>query len=280
MCCPLPYGQARKIMETIRMTNRIEALFLRKKENILSVFFTAGFPQLNDTVRIAHELEQAGADMIEIGIPFSDPVADGPAIQHSNKVALDNGMNLVTLFNQVAAIRKTVSIPVLLMGYLNPVMQFGMERFVEACNNSGVDGIILPDLPPEEYTTNYKALFANHAVSVSFLITPTSSPDRIRMLDELSTGFIYAVSASSTTGTKESFSQDQLEYFQRLKGMHLNNPFLIGFGISNSATFGQACRYAAGAIVGSAFIKSLEVKGNCVSEFINGLRREIKSPDG
>lgn len=265
-------------METIKMANRIGTLFSNKKNGVLSVFFTAGFPKLDDTIRIAQELEKAGADLIEIGIPFSDPVADGPTIQHSNKVALRNGMSLNVLFQQVEVIRKTVSLPIVLMGYFNPVFRFGIERFVSECKRTGIDGVILPDLPAEEYRAKYKILFEDHSVGCSFLITPTTSPERIRLLDDLSTGFIYAVSASSTTGVKELFYSEQLNYFESLTAMNLRNPILIGFGISTPETFRQACRYGAGAIVGSAFIKALE-KNECrVAEFIAGLKGDTKSP--
>lgn len=259
-------------MDTIKMANRIDLLFSKKKQDILSVFFTAGFPKLDDTVPIALELEQAGADMIEIGIPFSDPVADGPAIQYSNKVALNNGMTLKVLFRQVESLRKMISMPVVLMGYLNPVLQLGIELFAEQCASTGVDGVILPDLPPDEYVAKYKSLFADHSINVPLLITPATSTNRIRMLDNWSTGFIYAVSASSTTGTKESFGSDQLDYFQRLNAMQLNNPFLIGFGVSNAFTYRQACRYGAGAIVGSAFIQVLGENNYRVAEFIRILK--------
>ncbi|MFN3840928.1 MAG: tryptophan synthase subunit alpha [Cyclobacteriaceae bacterium] len=257
-------------METINMRNRIDDLFSRKKQGILSVFYTAGFPNADDTVRIAQELEQAGADLIEIGIPFSDPIADGPVIQRSNAVAINSGITLGLIFQQVEAIRKTVQLPVVLMGYINPVMQFGVERFVSECRRTGVDGVILPDLPVEVYVSQYKEVFERHSVYVSFLVTPTTSDERIRVLDELSCGFIYAVAASGTTGVRGSFAPEQHTYFQRLKDLKLKNPFLIGFGISNQSTFKEACRYGAGAIIGSAFIKVLEDKGQ-VSKFIHSV---------
>jgi len=255
-------------METINRVNRIDELFSRKKAGILSVFFTAGFPTRDDTVRIAEALQQAGADMLEIGIPFSDPIADGPVIQHSNKVAIENGITVNFILNQVKEIRKKVNLPVLLMGYLNPVIQYGMDRFVTACREAGVDGVILPDLTPEDYIVSYKNLFENNSVKVSFLITPNTPVERIRWVDELSSGFIYAVSASATTGIRESFSEEQCRYFERVKNLQLKNPFLIGFGVSNASTFAEACRYGAGAIVGSAFIKALETDSKGIPAFI------------
>ena len=234
--------------------NRITDLFASGKKDILSVFYTAGFPNLNATVPIAKYLEQAGADIIEIGIPFSDPVADGPTIQESNKVALDNGMSLPLLIEQVREIRKEVGMPIILMGYLNPVMQYGLKKFCKDASVAGVDGVILPDMPTDEYREEYKELFESHGLSNAFLISPTTSEDRIRKIDSLTEGFIYAVSASSTTGAKGEFNKEQISYFEKLKNMKLTNPFLIGFGISNHDTFSKACSYGSGAIVGSAFI--------------------------
>lgn len=240
------------------MKNRITDLFGRKNKEILSVFYTAGYPNLNDTVSIASHLESAGADIIEIGIPFSDPVADGPTIQQSNKVALDNGMNLHLLVSQVKEIRKTVKLPIILMGYLNPVMQYGIEKFVKDASAAGVDGLIIPDMPLHEFEENYRDLFKAANLCNTFLISPTTSEDRIRKIDAASHGFIYAVSASSTTGAKNGFTNDQVSYFKRLQDLKLNNPFLIGFGISDNATFSKASSYSAGAIVGSAFITLLK----------------------
>jgi tryptophan synthase alpha chain len=240
------------------MKNRIIDLFSSKKKEILSVFYTAGFPALNDTVSIALNLEKAGADIIEIGIPFSDPVADGPTIQQSNKTALDNGMNLPLLIRQVKEIRKKVKLPVILMGYLNPVLQYGVERFVKDAVMAGVDGLIIPDLPLSEYEEQYRDLFHAENLCNTFLISPTTSEDRIRKIDAVTHGFIYAVSASSTTGAKNDFTTDQVNYFKRLQDLKLNNPFLIGFGISDHATFSKASAYGAGAIVGSAFISLLK----------------------
>lgn len=258
------------------MKNRITTLFSSNKKNILSVFYTAGFPKLNDTISIAAELEKAGADIIEIGIPFSDPVADGPTIQASNKVALDNGMSLKLLLDQVKEIRKNVKVPIILMGYLNPVMQYGVEKFVKDAANVGVDGLIIPDMPVYEFEEDYKELFQANNMCNTFLISPTTSEDRIKRIDAITEGFIYAVSASSTTGAKKDFSDDQLAYFKRLSGMKLKNPTLIGFGISDHATFSKASSFGSGAIVGSAFINLL----NNSKDFSGDIGSFVKSLKG
>ena len=261
------------------MKNRIAELFTNKTKNILSVYYTAGFPSLNSTIEIAHDLEDAGADLIEIGIPFADPIADGPVIQESNKIALDNGMTVKKLLEQVREIRKGVKLPLILMGYLNPVLQYGVEKFCKEAAVAGVDGLILPDMPMEEYLSEYKSIVESHGLRNTFLISPTTSEDRIRKIDEATHGFIYAVSASSTTGAKADFTADQEAYFKRLKAMSLKNSFLVGFGISNHATFTKACEYGSGAIVGSAFIKILnsskDIKKD-VGVFVRGLR--VPSP--
>jgi tryptophan synthase alpha chain len=240
------------------MKNRITTLFNAHKKDVLSVFYTAGFPKLNDTIVIATELEKAGADIIEIGIPFSDPVADGPTIQQSNKIALDNGMNVKLLLDQVKEIRKSVNIPIILMGYLNPVMQYGVGKFVEDAAKAGVDGLILPDMPVYEFEEQYKTVFQKNKMCNTFLISPTTSDERIKRIDALTEGFIYAVSASSTTGAKKDFSDEQVTYFKRLQDLKLKNPILIGFGISDYATFSKASSFGNGAIVGSAFITLLQ----------------------
>lgn len=241
--------------------NRIDRLFETKQERILNVYFTAGYPALNDTVAVMENLEQAGADLIEIGIPFSDPVADGPTIQESNGIALENGMTLKLLFEQLADIREKVSIPFVLMGYINPIVQYGIEAFCAKCEEVGVDGLILPDLPMFEYLDTYKPMFDKHGLYNIFLITPQTSEARVREIDENSNGFIYMVSSASTTGAKSSISVDQTAYFARIRAMNLKNPTLIGFGISNAETFDKACANANGAIIGSAFIKALGGEG-------------------
>jgi tryptophan synthase alpha chain len=245
------------------MKNKITELFKKTNNNILSVFYTAGFPTLDSTVAIAKSLEEAGADIIEIGIPFSDPVADGPTIQESNKIALDNGMSLKLLLKQVKEIREQhVTLPIILMGYLNPVMQYGVKKFITDASKAGVDGLIIPDMPVYEYEEQYKDLFKAANLCNTFLISPTTSEERIRRIDAVTEGFIYAVSASSITGARNQFTDDQLNYFDRLNKMKLNNPFLVGFGISNHETFSIASKYGAGAIVGSAFINLLKESSN------------------
>ncbi|MBX2966933.1 MAG: tryptophan synthase subunit alpha [Cyclobacteriaceae bacterium] len=255
--------------------NRIEELFTKKKTGILSVFYTAGFPALNDTGTIALNLQQAGVDLIEIGIPFSDPVADGPVIQQSSKQAIDNGMTVKLLLSQVRELRKQVHIPIILMGYLNPVMQYGIEKFFKDAFNAGVDGLILPDMPFDEYEIVYKTAMESAGLRNIFLVSPTTSEARIRKIDQATNAFIYAVSSTSTTGTKQEFDQQQLAYFERLRNMKLKNPFLIGFGIYNKNTFSTACSYGAGAIVGSAFIKAIKESTALepdIAAFVSSLR--------
>lgn len=253
------------------MKNRINQLFQDKSKNILSVYFTAGYPNLDDTVQIIHTLEQNGVDLVEIGMPFSDPVADGPVIQNSSTVALKNGMSIKLLFEQLKNIRRSVQIPLILMGYLNPVIQFGVEAFCKKCQEIGIDGLILPDLPLSVYQEEYKGLFEQHGLHNILLITPQTSEKRIRQIDDASNGFIYMVSSSSTTGTKDKVSDFHQDYFDRVNQSELKNPRLIGFGISNHETFKNACQYASGAIIGSAFIKALEQEGKLeerISRFI------------
>ncbi|HEV7229859.1 MAG TPA: tryptophan synthase subunit alpha [Bacteroidia bacterium] len=247
--------------------NRIQELFKRKK-NVLSVYFTAGFPALNDTRETLSSLALAGVDMIEIGIPFSDPLADGPVIQQSSEQALRNGMTLKLLFSQLKDIRKTLpghDLPLLLMGYLNPVMQFGLEAFCREAREAGIDGVIIPDLPLQEYLNEYKSVFESHGISNVFLITPQTSEERIRLIDSHTSSFIYMVSSASTTGAKSSIDDSQIRYFERVRAMKLKNPVLIGFGISDRPTFERACEYADGAIIGSAFIRALGENKNLKS---------------
>ena len=253
--------------------NRIDKLFQTKKCNILSIYFTAGHPDLNDTVSIIKAIEKSGADMIEIGIPFSDPIADGPVIQQSNQVALKNGMSLKLLFEQLKNIRKEVSLPLLLMGSFNPVFRFGVEKFCEKCREVGIDGTIIPDLPAYEYEEKYIKLFEKNDLYNIFLVTPQTDNDRIKHLDDLSKGFIYLVSSYATTGSGKGFEQSQA-YFERLKNMNLKNPRLIGFGIKDKNTFQNACKYAHGAIIGTAFIKALEKEGK-IDEKVKNFIREI-----
>ena len=256
------------------MMNRIDQL-LTASHNILSVFYTAGFPTLSSTAEVARSLQAAGADMIEIGIPFSDPIADGPVIQESNKVALENGVSVKKILEDVASMRAEISIPIVLMGYLNPVLQYGMDNFVRDARKAGVDGVIVPDLPLEEYLRQYQNLFEENQLPVIFLVSPNTSEERIRAIDQVSRGFIYAVSSSSTTGAKSDFTHEQELYFQRLNAMKLQNPFLVGFGISNHATFQKASRFSKGAIVGSSFITLLKKSKNLrqdVADFVKELK--------
>lgn len=238
-------------------TNRIDQLFAEKK-NLLNVYFTAGFPQLDSTLPILQALQQAGADLIEIGMPYSDPLADGPVIQASNMQALHNGMKIKVLFDQLRQVRQQgIHLPLILMGYLNPVLQYGLERFLADCAACGIDGVILPDMPFAEYEEEYQPLFERYAIHPIFLITPQTSEARVLDIDRLSKGFIYVVSTDSTTGTKSGTAEGQEIYFERIARMPLRNPRLIGFGISDHASFAKACQYAQGAIIGSAFIRLL-----------------------
>jgi tryptophan synthase alpha chain len=259
------------------MENRINQLFREKKDNILSVYFTAGFPRLDDTVTILETLQASGVDLIEIGIPFSDPLADGPIIQQSSMVALENGMNLRALFSQLEGIREKVDLPLILMGYLNPVLQFGMEEFCREAARLGIDGLILPDLPLFEYEHTYRELFRRHGLSLVSLITPQTPPERIRQIDALTDSFIYMVSAASTTGNQQANTNIKLDYFERIRDMGLQNPRLIGFNISDHPSFSQACAYAQGAIIGSAFIRALSAEGELkekIRNFIQSVRQE------
>lgn len=254
--------------------NRLNELFQNKKEPLLSLYFTAGYPELNSTVDVAKAVEKAGADFIEIGFPYSDPLADGPVIQHSSQVSLQNGMNLKVLFEQLKELRKRVNIPVLLMGYVNPVLQYGVKNFCESCASVGVDGIIVPDLPMYEYEELYKGDFISNNLSNIFLVTPQTSEERIRKIDELSNGFIYLLSSSSTTGKNLKVSEEAEAYFSRIRDMKLKNPTMIGFGISDQASFNKAAEYTRGAIVGSAFVKFLGTENAMqrIPEFVRSIR--------
>src|SRR6202012_4266740 len=230
--------------------NRLQTLFKSDKHNLLSIYYTAGYPTLNSTLDIAEALEKAGVDFLEIGFPYSDPVADGPTIQNSSQKALDSGMTLNLLFEQLTDLRKRVNIPVLLMGYVNPIVQYGVERFCKKAAAAGVDGVIVPDLPMYEYESMYAGFFKDNNLSNIFLVTPQTSADRIRKIDGLSNSFIYLLSSSSITGGSLNVSVNIEDYYKRIKAMQLNNPTIIGFGISDNATFTKACEYANGAIVG------------------------------
>ena len=240
--------------------NRINKVF-NKKKNLLSIYFTAGFPDINDTLKIIKELDKSQVDMIEIGLPFSDPLADGPTIQKSSEKALSNGMTTNLLFDQLKDLRKISDIPVVIMGYFNPILQYGIEKFCSNCKDVGIDGLIIPDLPADIFKKNYKIIFEKNKLNMMFLITPQTSNERINLIDDLSKGFIYMVSSYSVTGAKDSFDKYQIEYFKRIKKLNLSNPLLIGFGISNKKTFQAACQNSNGAIIGSAYIKYIENHG-------------------
>jgi tryptophan synthase alpha chain len=241
--------------------NKIEKLFAEKNKNILSIYFTAGFPKLTDTEKVLVALQNNGADLIEIGIPYSDPLADGPVIQNSGMKAIENGMTIKTLFDQLHQFNifgnRKESVPLVLMGYLNPVLQFGFERFCEEAKKAGISGIILPDLPIQEYEKEYQSILEKNGLSFIFLITPETSEERIRKIDALSTGFIYAVSSSSITGSDTNINAQE-KYFQRIQDLKLKNNVLIGFGIRDQETFQLACKYAAGAIIGTAYINKID----------------------
>ena len=236
---------------------RIKELFQRKQNGILNVYCTAGYPRLESTIGVMKCLQANGADLVELGMPYSDPLADGPIIQASGTKALENGMTISKLFDQLKDFRKEIKVPVILMGYLNPLLQYGFEKFCAKAAEVGIDGLIIPDIPIYEYETEYKNIIENFGLDFIFLVTPETSEERIKKLDELSSGFLYAVSSSSITGSDKDFSTVQ-NYLKRLKEMNLQNPVLVGFGIKDRTTFQAACKYANGAIIGSAYIKALE----------------------
>ena len=251
--------------------NRIQAK-LEEDKKLLSIYFSAGFPEVNDTVEIIKRLEKSGVDMIEIGLPFSDPLADGPTIQASSTKALKNGMHTALLFKQLKDIRKEVSIPLILMGYFNPMLQYGVEAFCKKCHEVGIDGFIIPDLPAQVYDEEYKAIFDRYGLLNIFLITPQTSNDRIQYMDSISEGFIYMVSSASTTGAQSGFGHTQQDYFKRIADLNLKNPQIVGFGISNKQTFTQATTHAKGAIIGSAFIKYIDAQGIAkIDEFVGNI---------
>jgi tryptophan synthase alpha chain len=252
--------------------NRLTKLFENNRENLLTVYFTAGYPKLDDTETIICSLAESGANIIEIGIPYSDPLADGPVIQESGMAAIDNGMTLQVLFNQLTDIRIKTQVPLILMGYFNQLLQYGVDKFLDDCVKVGIDGLIIPDLPLMEYEQFYKDKLTQRNISISFLITPQTDESRIHKVDALSTGFIYVVSDSSITGMKTGISSQQIRYFERIKSLQLSTPQLIGFGISDRESYLTASKYANGAIIGSAFIKHLKDKNEvdkATSDFIN-----------
>ncbi len=257
--------------------SRLKALFVSKKNGLLNIYFTAGYPKLADTARLLKTLDRAGVDLVEVGIPYSDPLADGPTIQASGQQALQNGMTLKLLFEQLEAVRPQLGMPVLLMGYLNQVMQYGEEAFLQKCQSTGIDGLILPDLPLEVYEQEYKTLFEQYELPLIFLITPQTEAERIRKIDAMSNGFIYMVSDSSVTGARHQISATQIQYFSRIRGMKLQSPCLIGFGIASAESFQQACQFANGAIIGSAFIKAIgeaEDVEAAAARFVHSIRPE------
>lgn len=255
--------------------NRLNQLFSDKKDNkkFLSIYFTAGYPEPSDTIQIIKDLENSGVDFIEIGLPFSDPLADGPTIQASSTTALKNGMTTNRLFDQLKEIRGSVKIPLIIMGYFNPILQYGVERFCEKCRETGIDGLIIPDLPVDVYHEQYQDTFEKYGLINIFLITPQTSEERIRFIDSVSSGFIYMVSSASVTGSTKGFGNETRDYFRRISAMNLKNPQIIGFGINNAETFAQATEYAQGAIIGSAFVKHLTEKGpGEIPSFIYSIR--------
>lgn len=252
--------------------NRIQKTLASNKK-LLSIYFTAGYPQLEDTIPILEQLETAGVDLVEIGLPFSDPLADGPTIQESSTQALKNGMTTQKLFEQLEGVREKVQIPLIIMGYFNPMLQYGIEAFCAKCAAIGIDGLIIPDLPVAVYQKDYQTIFEKHGLINVFLITPQTSDERIRTIDEVSNGFIYMVSSASVTGAKSSFGNTQQAYFERIHKLQLKNPQIVGFGISNKETFNAATTFAKGAIIGSAFIKHLTKEGpKKISDFVKSIR--------
>lgn len=254
--------------------SRIQKLFAKKKNHILNVYCTAGYPQLDSTLTVMQELQDNGADIIELGMPYSDPLADGPVIQASGSKALENGMTIEVLFQQLAGFRKSINIPVILMGYMNPVLQYGFENFCKDAKDAGIDGLILPDLPEFEFETEYGDIIKKYELDFIFLVTPETSEERLRKLDALSSGFLYAVSSSATTGSDKDFNAVE-KYLERLQTMQLKNPVLVGFGIKDKDTFASACKYANGAIIGSAFIKALS-EHNTITESVKQFMGTIR----
>ena len=254
---------------TTKISNRLTELFQKKSNNLLNIYFTAGYPALNDTVTVLKALQKAGVDMVEIGMPYSDPVADGPVIQQSSLDSINNGMTIKTLLSQLKDIRKEVTIPILVMGYFNTVMQYGVEKFMQEISAIGIDGVILPDLPLDEYTEHYQSLCESHNISNVSLITPNTSNERLHVIDNITQGFIYMVSTNSTTGNDAKKTEDNHDaYFSRIKNMGLKSPRMIGFNIKDKKTFTDACAYANGAIIGSAFVRMLSASKNIEADIL------------
>jgi len=254
---------------------RLQQIFRNKKKDLLSLYLTAGYPEIDAMPQLIKLLADKDVDFIEAGMPYSDPLADGPTIQHSSSVALKNGMNLLTYFKQIAKVRAEVDIPILFMGYFNQILKTGIEKFLKQCEAAGIDGLIIPDLSPEIYQNRYQDIFKKHNLGLVFLISPTTSDERIKLIDALSSGFIYVVSSSSTTGKTGGFGQEHLQYFEKIKAMPLKNPTMIGFGIDSAEKYQTACRYANGAIIGSAFIKALINKDylRSAGNFIDNIKK-------
>ena len=252
--------------------NSIQNIFQQKENNLLSIFFTAGFPKLEDTATIIEKLATNGVDFIEVGLPYSDPLADGPTIQHSSSIALQNGMNLDVVFQQLKSIKNTNKTPLVLMGYLNQIIKYGEDAFCKKVVDCGIDTLIIPDLPMIEYENHYKALFNKYGINNVFLITPHTSDERIKKIDSLTKSFIYVVASASITGAKGDISQAQIAYFNRINAMNLQSKLIVGFGISDNKTFTTACNYANGAIIGSAFIKALDTNGtDGIEDFVSSV---------
>lgn len=246
---------------------------LQEEHKLLSIYCTAGYPEIEDTLPIIQELEKNGVDFLEIGLPFSDPLADGPTIQQSSTKALTSGMTSNKLFEQLQDIRKSVEIPLIIMGYFNPILQYGVEEFCKKCANVGIDGLIIPDLPVDVYNEKYKVVFEQYGLQNIFLITPQTSKERIEFIDSVSNGFIYMVSTASVTGSTSGFSEETRDYFKRVSDMQLKNKLIVGFGISDKDSFNQATQHTKGAIIGSAFIKTLNKHGKAgISDFIKSIR--------
>ena len=259
---------------TTKISNRLTELFQKKSNNLLNIYFTAGYPKLNDTVTVLKALQNAGVDMVEIGMPYSDPVADGPIIQQSSLDSINGGMTIKTLLSQLKDIRKEITIPILVMGYFNTVMQYGVEKFIQEISTIGIDGVILPDLPLAEYTEHYQTLFEAHNISNVSLITPNTSDERLHVIDNITQGFIYMVSANSTTGNDAKKIEDNHDaYFKRIKNIGLKSPRMIGFNIKDKKTFTDACAYANGAIIGSAFVRMLSASTDIETDILQFVQR-------